>query len=70
MVKGFGYSDFTMDIFNRWGDHIFSTANDSEGWDGSYNGTVAAMDVYVYQVQIKDVFGNPHTYSGRVTLVR
>jgi gliding motility-associated-like protein len=70
MVKGFGYSDFTMDIFNRWGDHIFSTANDSEGWDGSYNGTVAAMDVYVYQVQIKDVFGNPHTYNGRVTLVR
>jgi gliding motility-associated-like protein len=70
MVKGFGYSDFTMDIFNRWGDHIFSTDNDSEGWDGSYNGTVAAMDVYVYQVQIKDVFGNPHTYNGRVTLVR
>jgi hypothetical protein len=28
------------------------------------------MDVYVYKVDIKDVFGKPHSYSGRVTLVR
>ncbi len=70
MVKGFGFTDFTMSIFNRWGDHIFSAADEAKGWDGTYNGADAPSDVYVYQVSIKDVFGNPHTYNGRVTLVR
>lgn len=70
IVKGFGYSDFTIAIFNRLGDLIFSSTNDSVGWDGRHNGTPSAMDVYVYQVQIKDVFGSPHTYKGNLSLVR
>jgi len=70
MVKGFGYSGFTMIIFNRFGERIFSTSNDSAGWDGRIDGEDAAMGVYVYQVEMQDVFGTPHTYNGHLTLVR
>ena len=28
------------------------------------------FDVYVYQISIVDIFNEPHTYNGRVTLVR
>jgi gliding motility-associated-like protein len=70
MVEGFGYSDLAIAIFNRLGDLIFSSTNDTVGWDGKHNGTPAALDVYVYQVQIKDVFGSPHIYNGTLSLVR
>ena len=70
IVKGFGYSDFTISIYNRLGALVFSSANDSIGWDGRHNGTPSAMDVYVYVVRIKDVFGSPHTYNGTLSLVR
>ncbi|MBK9637895.1 MAG: PKD domain-containing protein [Bacteroidetes bacterium] len=70
IVKGFGYSDFSIIVFNRLGDLIFSSTNDSVGWDGKQNGTPAAMDVYVYVVKIKDVFGSPHIYNGTLSLVR
>jgi gliding motility-associated-like protein len=70
MVKGFGYSGFTMIIFNRFGERIFSTSNDSAGWDGRIDGEDAVMGVYVYQVEMQDVFGTPHTYNGHLTLVR
>ncbi len=69
-VKGFGYSDYEMSIFNRWGQRIYASTDDAKGWDGTCLGEQAAMDVYVYRVDIKDVFGNPHSYTGRVTLVR
>jgi gliding motility-associated-like protein len=70
MVKGFGYSGFSMIIFNRFGERIYATSNDSAGWDGRIDGKDAALGVYVYQVEMQDVFGNPHTYNGHVTLVR
>jgi gliding motility-associated-like protein len=70
MVKGFGYSGFSMIIFNRFGERIYVTSDDSTGWDGRIDGEDAALGVYVYQVEMQDVFGNPHTYNGHVTLVR
>ncbi|MBL7923793.1 MAG: PKD domain-containing protein [Bacteroidia bacterium] len=70
MVKGFGYTGYEMSIFNRWGERVYTGSNDAEGWDGTLGGEPVKMDVYVYKVDIRDVFGNPHSYTGRVTLVR
>ena len=69
-VKGFGFSQFTMQIFNRWGQLIYTTNEVIKGWDGTYRGEEAQQDVYVYKVDIKDDLGNPHTYTGRVSIVR
>ena len=69
-VQGFGFTNYIMSIFNRWGEQIYQTKDVSNGWDGTFSGHPAVMDVYVYKVDIKDVFGKPHSYSGRVTLVR
>ena len=69
-VKGFGFSQFTMQIFNRWGALIFTSNEVIKGWDGTYQGEEAQQDVYVYKVDIKDDLGNPHTYTGRVSIVR
>ena len=69
-MKGFGFSQFTMQIFNRWGALIFTSNEVIKGWDGTYQGEEAQQDVYVYKVDIKDDLGNPHTYTGRVSIVR
>lgn len=54
MVKGFGYSDLSLSIFNRLGDRIYFS--NSNGWDGNYNGQEAPVGVYVYQVKMIDSF--------------
>lgn len=69
-VKGFGFTDYKMAIFNRWGDEIFRSTDVEKGWNGLYNDKPVAEGVYVYKVDVKDIFGNPHTYTGRVSIVR
>lgn len=69
-VKGFGFTDYEMNIFNRFGKVIYTTGDKVKGWDGNYNGNEAKMDVYVYKIDMIDVFGKAHSYTGRVTLVR
>ena len=70
--SGIGIADYRMDIFDRWGNRIFYTTNLSIGWDGKANGgsMAAQQDVYVYVVNIVDVFGEKHKYVGHFTLVR
>ena len=62
----------TMNIFNRWGENIYTTSSKTGGWNGRVqkdNG-IAQQDVYVYDVAALDVFGQMHHQTGRVTLVR
>lgn len=59
-----------LEIFDRWGEKVFISNDQSIGWDGTCNGKDAAIDVYVYKISIVDIFNEPHTYNGRVSLVR
>ena len=67
---GFGFTNYTLTIFDRWGEKIFVSNDPEIGWDGTCNGVESAIDVYVYQLSIVDIFNEPHTYNGRVTLIR
>ena len=59
-------------IFNRFGERVFYTQNENEGWDGIYKGQVAEMGTYYYFARI--ICGNHNTnvttLKGDVTLVR
>jgi len=71
-ISGIGIEEVTINIFNRWGENLYTTTNVAKGWDGSLqkdNGT-AQQDVYVYDIRVVDVFGRRHQQYGRVTLVR
>lgn len=59
-----------FEIFNRWGQKVFSTTNIEEGWDGKYNGEPQAMGVYVYSIEAITKNGTRFTRQGNVTLVR
>ena len=70
--SGYGFIEYQMIIFDRWGNKIYATDNYDKPWDGTANeGKEAAqMDVYVYQINVKDPKRVKHTYMGTVTLVR
>ena len=61
-------------IFNRWGELLFETYDDSNLWDGTYEGQKVQEDVYVwkcdYQVEELDKKIVKKTEIGRVTVLR
>jgi gliding motility-associated-like protein len=61
-----------MHIYNRYGQRIFSSANQNKIWDGTYNGQVVDNGTYYYYIRI--LCGNVRkkelTFKGDVTLVR
>jgi len=74
IFTGIGYNiqSFQMDIFNRWGQNIYTTTDINAGWNGLIpnTGNIALTDVYVYNILVKDGFGDLHTYHGTVSLIR
>ena len=61
-----------MKIYTRWGESIYSTTNIEEEWNGKYNnsGEECQLGVYVYYIEVKDIFGEIHKYEGQVNLIR
>jgi len=63
-------SSFTMYIYNRWGQLVFSTKDLSTGWDGKINGSPAPLGVYTYIISYSNQAGEERKKTGMVTLVR
>ena len=70
--KGQTIDEFTMRIFDRWGNMIFRSTSLNEGWDGKVAGKseISQQDVYVYHIEIKDTKGQRYRYIGHVTIVK
>ena len=64
------YSNYQFDIFNRFGENIFSTSKIGEGWDGSRHGRNCESGVYVYLIKYRNAKGEDFQRKGIVTLVR
>ena len=70
--KGIFIREYSMSIFDRWGNLIFFTDDITKPWDGKANhGTETSQrDVYVYSISVTDFKNKKHSYKGTVTLVR
>ncbi|MEL7249776.1 MAG: gliding motility-associated C-terminal domain-containing protein [Bacteroidota bacterium] len=63
-------SDFSLQIFDRWGGLIFQSTSISEPWNGIGGNKKAEPGVYLYQLQYRDRLGDWQQRSGEVHLVR
>jgi gliding motility-associated-like protein len=70
VINGGFFRDFQMDIFNRWGELIFSTQSIDNAWDGTYNGRPVQEGVYVFRMQAVDEEGRRTQRAGSVTVIR
>lgn len=68
---GEDFTSFHLVIFNRWGELIFET-RDQSGWDGNYAGQRAESEVYVYLLSYSSTCtgGKIIDRRGAVTLIR
>jgi gliding motility-associated-like protein len=65
------FTDFSIQIFNRWGEQVYSADDyETHGWDGTYEGEKAPGGVYTYVVKATGMDGEDYTFSGTITLIR
>ncbi|HVV56450.1 MAG TPA: gliding motility-associated C-terminal domain-containing protein, partial [Mucilaginibacter sp.] len=57
-------------IYDQWGELIFTSNDQSYGWDGTYKGNKEPVGVYVYYVEVIADDGKKLTKKGTVTLIR
>ncbi len=71
MGVGINEDNYRMDVFDRWGELIFTTNNFRKGWDGSVKGgKQAPQGVYIYKLMVYDLEGGKHPFVGHVTVIK
>ncbi|MBL7825725.1 MAG: choice-of-anchor L domain-containing protein [Saprospiraceae bacterium] len=59
-----------FNIYNRWGQKVFTGSDTSRNWDGKVDGKNAPSDVYVYQIRVRFANGDEENKAGEVNLIR
>jgi gliding motility-associated-like protein len=65
-MKSFDY----FNIYNRFGQLIFTSNNKDKGWDGTFRGARQPAGNYVYVLSGTDFRGKPLFRKGSVLLIR
>jgi len=63
-------SEYTLSIFNRWGDKLFESSSSKLAWDGTQSGEEVPEGVYLYFVSYKTLLGTQRVVSGNILLLR
>jgi len=59
-----------FNIYNRWGQLLFTTSTNGQGWDGRVNGVLQSNNTFVWIVKAIDFTGASYFQKGLVTLIR
>lgn len=60
---------FLLEIFDRWGELIYTSTDPNDGWDGTYMQNKVQEDVYVWRVTYTNILQKHGQMIGRVTLI-
>lgn len=69
-VRGPYVFEMIFRIYNRWGEMVFESTDQSSGWDGTFKGRACDPDVYDYYLDVKCIDGQQSIIKGNVTLIR
>ena len=73
VLYGFEVKEYSFQIWNRWGDMIFESADPEEGWMGNSDngGHFVQNDVYIWKLILKPQHNSEiQELNGWVTIVR
>jgi gliding motility-associated-like protein len=57
-------------VYNRWGQLVFSTSINGQGWNGEISGKPQTTNTYVWMVKAVDYLGKPVFEKGTAILIR
>ncbi len=60
----------TLSVYDRWGKLLFITEDLNARWDGTFEGEVVPMGVYVYFSDVELMSGNTAFAKGNVTIIK
>lgn len=72
-IKYFGIAEYSIVIYDRWGEEIFLSDRPGEAWDGTFKGVPVPDGVYMYRIHVllEDIFGvQLKNYSGLVHVLQ
>ena len=58
-----------FEIFDRWGERVFTTSDPFDTWDGTFKGNLVNGNVFVYRITYT-CDGQEYNDSGKLTLMR
>lgn len=69
-VRGRNITDLYFAIFNRWGEKVFETTDQTKGWDGNFRDRSSDPAVFDYYLKYECEGGVKYFQKGNVTLIR
>lgn len=69
-VEGLIIQSMQLRVFNQWGELVFETSNQNQGWDGKHKGKLQPSGVYMYVCSLVLQDGTKLVRKGAVNLVR
>jgi len=69
-VVAFNMQLLELEIFDRWGELIFSTTDPAKGWDGRYKGELCKTDVYEWKLLYINNYDVRKVKFGHVNLLK
>lgn len=67
----FDQFNFSVSIYNRWGETVYESYNAAEEWDGTYNNTMCQPGTYTYHIQLKNKETDKrYIFDGHVSLIK
>jgi gliding motility-associated-like protein len=70
LVRGGPFKTINVRVYNNWGQLIFETNDQLDGWDGKFKGIDQPLGVYVWVVEVEMLNGKSIKKTGDVTLLR
>ena len=70
-IEGIDIFDFSVEVYNRWGEMVWESHDPKATWDGTYNGKLIPFGTYSWVVRARDaVNDDKHTWNGHVNVLR
>lgn len=72
-TNGFDPHDYTLSIYNRWGEMVFQSFDVNYGWDGTYRGSSGRVQdgAYTWKIEFKTTRSDERkVITGTVNLIR